>query len=163
MKVVILAGGLGSRLAEETAVVPKPLVMIGPKPILWHVMKIYAAAAGKKTLQKKQESAQAPQEKSDIKVTFVELGSVKGVHLLLLIVTLMVSLFSLVFVTLGHRRLLKPLLVAVLIGTAALSYFTSSFGISRSRKARSRRPSTSHTCNAAQACTGGLTSPNDHS
>ncbi|MET0676387.1 MAG: glucose-1-phosphate cytidylyltransferase [Bradyrhizobium sp.] len=44
MKVVILAGGLGSRLAEETAVVPKPLVMIGPKPILWHVMKIYAAA-----------------------------------------------------------------------------------------------------------------------
>lgn len=44
VKVVILAGGLGSRLAEETAVVPKPLVMIGPKPILWHVMKIYAAA-----------------------------------------------------------------------------------------------------------------------
>lgn len=42
MKVVILAGGLGSRLAEETSVRPKPLVEIGEKPILWHVMNIYA-------------------------------------------------------------------------------------------------------------------------
>lgn len=42
MKVVILAGGLGSRLAEETGVRPKPLVEIGEKPILWHIMKIYA-------------------------------------------------------------------------------------------------------------------------
>lgn len=42
MKVVILAGGLGSRLAEETTVRPKPLVEIGEKPILWHIMNIYA-------------------------------------------------------------------------------------------------------------------------
>ena len=42
MKTVILAGGLGSRLGEETAVRPKPLVEIGGKPILWHIMKIYS-------------------------------------------------------------------------------------------------------------------------
>lgn len=42
MKVVILAGGLGTRLNEETAVKPKPMVEIGGKPILWHIMKIYA-------------------------------------------------------------------------------------------------------------------------
>ncbi|MGI6245088.1 MAG: glucose-1-phosphate cytidylyltransferase [Pseudochelatococcus sp.] len=42
MKVVILAGGLGSRLAEETGVRPKPLVEIGEKPIIWHIMNIYA-------------------------------------------------------------------------------------------------------------------------
>jgi glucose-1-phosphate cytidylyltransferase len=44
MKVVILAGGLGTRLSEETVVKPKPMVEIGGKPILWHVMKIYSAA-----------------------------------------------------------------------------------------------------------------------
>jgi glucose-1-phosphate cytidylyltransferase len=43
MKVVILAGGKGTRLAEETTVRPKPMVEIGGKPILWHIMKIYAA------------------------------------------------------------------------------------------------------------------------
>lgn len=43
MKVVILAGGLGTRLAEETIVRPKPMVEIGGKPILWHIMKIYSA------------------------------------------------------------------------------------------------------------------------
>lgn len=43
MKVVVLAGGVGSRLTEETAVKPKPLVEIGEQPILWHIMKIYAA------------------------------------------------------------------------------------------------------------------------
>ena len=43
MKVVILAGGLGSRLSEETTIKPKPMVEIGGKPILWHIMKIYAA------------------------------------------------------------------------------------------------------------------------
>jgi glucose-1-phosphate cytidylyltransferase len=43
MKVVILAGGLGTRLAEDTAVKPKPMVEIGDRPILWHIMKIYAA------------------------------------------------------------------------------------------------------------------------
>ncbi|MGO9566344.1 MAG: glucose-1-phosphate cytidylyltransferase [Desulfomonilaceae bacterium] len=43
MKVVILAGGLGSRLTEETVVRPKPMVEIGGRPILWHIMKIYSA------------------------------------------------------------------------------------------------------------------------
>jgi glucose-1-phosphate cytidylyltransferase len=43
MKAVILAGGLGSRLSEETSVRPKPMVEIGGKPILWHIMKIYSA------------------------------------------------------------------------------------------------------------------------
>jgi glucose-1-phosphate cytidylyltransferase len=42
MKVVILAGGLGTRISEETLVRPKPMVEIGGKPILWHIMKIYA-------------------------------------------------------------------------------------------------------------------------
>lgn len=42
MKVVILAGGLGTRLNEETAIKPKPMVEIGGKPILWHIMKIYS-------------------------------------------------------------------------------------------------------------------------
>lgn len=44
MKVVILAGGFGTRLAEDADLLPKPLVPIGNKPILWHVMKIYATA-----------------------------------------------------------------------------------------------------------------------
>jgi glucose-1-phosphate cytidylyltransferase len=43
MKTVILAGGLGSRLGEETAVRPKPMVEIGGRPIIWHIMKIYSA------------------------------------------------------------------------------------------------------------------------
>jgi glucose-1-phosphate cytidylyltransferase len=43
MKVIILAGGKGTRLAEETTVRPKPMVEIGGKPILWHIMKLYAA------------------------------------------------------------------------------------------------------------------------
>ncbi len=42
MKAIILAGGLGTRLAEETTLRPKPMVEIGGKPILWHIMKIYA-------------------------------------------------------------------------------------------------------------------------
>ena len=42
MKVVILAGGLGTRLSEETHKIPKPMVEIGGKPILWHIMKIYS-------------------------------------------------------------------------------------------------------------------------
>lgn len=42
MKVVILAGGMGTRLAEETGIRPKPMVEIGGKPILWHIMKIYS-------------------------------------------------------------------------------------------------------------------------
>jgi len=43
MKAVILAGGYGTRLSEETSVVPKPMVEIGGRPILWHIMKIYSA------------------------------------------------------------------------------------------------------------------------
>jgi glucose-1-phosphate cytidylyltransferase len=42
-KAVILAGGLGTRLAEETSIRPKPMVEIGGRPILWHIMKIYSA------------------------------------------------------------------------------------------------------------------------
>jgi len=42
MKVVILAGGLGTRLSEETELKPKPMVEIGGRPILWHIMKIYS-------------------------------------------------------------------------------------------------------------------------
>lgn len=42
MKVVILAGGFGTRLSEETINIPKPMVNIGDKPILWHIMKLYA-------------------------------------------------------------------------------------------------------------------------
>ena len=43
MKAVILAGGLGTRFAEETSLRPKPMIEVGGRPILWHIMKIYAA------------------------------------------------------------------------------------------------------------------------
>jgi glucose-1-phosphate cytidylyltransferase len=43
MKAVILAGGLGTRLSEETSIKPKPMVEIGGQPVLWHIMKIYSA------------------------------------------------------------------------------------------------------------------------
>jgi glucose-1-phosphate cytidylyltransferase len=43
MKAVILAGGLGTRISEETSIRPKPMVEIGGKPILWHIMKMYSA------------------------------------------------------------------------------------------------------------------------
>ena len=43
MKVSLLAGGLGTRLGEMTEVIPKPMVEIGSRPILWHIMKRYAA------------------------------------------------------------------------------------------------------------------------
>ena len=42
MKAVILAGGFGTRLSEETGKIPKPMVEVGGKPILWHIMKIYS-------------------------------------------------------------------------------------------------------------------------
>ena len=50
MKVVILAGGLGTRLQEETVIRPKPMVEIGGRPIIWHIMKIYAAHGHKEFL-----------------------------------------------------------------------------------------------------------------
>lgn len=43
MKAVILAGGFGTRISEETAAKPKPMIEVGGKPVLWHIMKIYAA------------------------------------------------------------------------------------------------------------------------
>ena len=43
MKAVIFAGGLGTRFSEKTQYMPKPMIEIGGKPILWHIMKIYAA------------------------------------------------------------------------------------------------------------------------
>src|SRR5262249_19539100 len=43
MQVVLLAGGIGSRIAEETLLRPKPMIEIGGRPILWHLMKIYAS------------------------------------------------------------------------------------------------------------------------
>ena len=42
MKVIILCGGIGTRLKEETEFKPKPMVYIGNKPIIWHIMKIYS-------------------------------------------------------------------------------------------------------------------------
>ena len=42
MKVILLAGGLGTRISEETSTKPKPMVEIGGKPILWHIMKMYS-------------------------------------------------------------------------------------------------------------------------
>jgi glucose-1-phosphate cytidylyltransferase len=42
MKLVILAGGLGTRISEETDFIPKPMVLIGDKPILWHIIKYYS-------------------------------------------------------------------------------------------------------------------------
>ena len=41
MKVVILAGGFGTRISEETHLKPKPMILIGGKPILWHIIKLY--------------------------------------------------------------------------------------------------------------------------
>ena len=43
MKVVILSGGLGTRISEESYLKPKPMIEIGGKPILWHIMKLYSA------------------------------------------------------------------------------------------------------------------------
>jgi len=42
MKLVILAGGYGTRMSETTHLIPKPMVEIGGRPILWHIMKIYS-------------------------------------------------------------------------------------------------------------------------
>ena len=42
MKVVILAGGFGTRISEETISIPKPMIEIGGRPLLWHIIKIYS-------------------------------------------------------------------------------------------------------------------------
>ena len=42
MKLVILAGGIGTRISEESYIKPKPMIEIGGKPIIWHIMKIYS-------------------------------------------------------------------------------------------------------------------------
>lgn len=76
MKAVILAGGVGTRLAEETDLRPKPLVEIGGRPILWHVMKMYDAAgfrdfivcAGYKASQIKLYFANYYLEESDVEI-----------------------------------------------------------------------------------------------
>ena len=52
MQCVLLAGGLGTRLSEETHLKPKPMVEIGGKPILWHIMKIYRTFGIKKFVDK---------------------------------------------------------------------------------------------------------------
>jgi len=43
MKVLILAGGFGTRLSEETDLIPKPMIQVGNRPILWHIMKLYSS------------------------------------------------------------------------------------------------------------------------
>lgn len=78
MKVVILAGGMGSRLAEETALRPKPLVEVGDKPIIWHIMSIYAhhgltdfiICAGNKGYMLKEYFANFVMHNSDFTVDF---------------------------------------------------------------------------------------------
>ena len=73
MKTVILAGGLGTRLAEDTALRPKPMVEIGDRPLLWHIMSLYAAhgfnefvvACGYKGEVIKQYFANFPHHESD--------------------------------------------------------------------------------------------------
>lgn len=73
MKTVILAGGLGTRLAEDTGVRPKPMVEIGDRPILWHIMSLYAAhgfndfvvACGYKGHMIKQYFADFPEHNAD--------------------------------------------------------------------------------------------------
>ena len=76
MKCVILAGGYGTRLSEETSVKPKPLVEIGGRPILWHIMKIYAqhginefiVCCGYKGYQIKEYFANYLRQNSDLNV-----------------------------------------------------------------------------------------------
>jgi glucose-1-phosphate cytidylyltransferase len=78
MKVVILAGGFGTRISEESAIRPKPMVEIGDKPILWHIMKIYSAhglndfiiCCGYKSYQIKEYFARYELNHSDVTFDF---------------------------------------------------------------------------------------------
>ena len=80
MKVVILAGGLGTRLSEETGIKPKPMVEIGGMPILWHIMKIYSTygfndfviCLGYKGYLVKEFFANYFLHKSDVRIDLVE-------------------------------------------------------------------------------------------
>ena len=78
MKVVILAGGRGTRLSEETHAIPKPMVRIGGRPIIWHIMKHYASfgfsdfvvACGYKGHVLKEYFANYGTHESDLRVDF---------------------------------------------------------------------------------------------
>ena len=84
MKVVILAGGRGTRLHEETKNIPKPMVKIGGKPILWHIMKIYSSYGIKEFIiccgYKKEiienyfKRYNSPKNKENWKVTLIDTG-----------------------------------------------------------------------------------------
>jgi glucose-1-phosphate cytidylyltransferase len=56
MKAVILAGGLGTRISEETTIRPKPMIEIGDRPILWHILKLYAQASVRDSCSSKELS-----------------------------------------------------------------------------------------------------------
>ena len=87
MKVVILAGGLGTRISEESSVRPKPMIEIGEKPILWHIMKIYShygyndfvVCLGYKGYQIKEYFANYQLHESDVTFDF-SAGSGRTVH-----------------------------------------------------------------------------------
>ena len=76
MKVIILAGGFGTRLSEETAVIPKPMIDLGNRPLLWHIMKIFSSygfndfliAMGYKSEAIKQYFLQLPNLESDLRI-----------------------------------------------------------------------------------------------
>lgn len=84
MKAVILAGGRGTRLNEETKDIPKPMVKIGGKPILWHIMKIYSnygikefiicCGYKKKIIENYFKKYNSPKNKENWKVTLVDTG-----------------------------------------------------------------------------------------
>lgn len=84
MKVVILAGGYGTRISEETELKPKPMISIGEKPIIWHIMKIYSyygindfiVCCGYKGYQIKEYFANYHMHMSDITVD-LKLGDIK--------------------------------------------------------------------------------------
>jgi len=84
MKAVILAGGRGTRLNEETKNIPKPMVKIGGKPILWHIMKIYSSYGinefiiccgyKKEIIENYFKRYNSPKNKENWKVTFIDTG-----------------------------------------------------------------------------------------
>ena len=82
IKTIILCGGTGTRLKEETEFKPKPLVGVGDKPILWHIMKIYAhfgyknfvLALGYKGNHIKDYFSFNPAEENNFNITFAETG-----------------------------------------------------------------------------------------